>query len=91
MRDGLGWVVRESLCKRTGKLGKRIFQAEGTAAVKILSQEMTLKDYFIDCRMHFFTFFYLQNQDTSFTETLPVGQALFFFTSQIRCSSQCHK
>ena len=44
MRDGLGWVVRESLCKRTGKLGKRIFQAEGTAAVKILSQEMTLKD-----------------------------------------------
>ena len=44
MKDGLGWVVRESLCKRTGKLGKRIFQAEGTAAVKILSQEMTLKD-----------------------------------------------
>ena len=44
MRDGLGWVVRESLCKRTGKLGKRIFQAEGTAAVKILRQEMTLKD-----------------------------------------------
>ena len=44
MRDGLYWVVRESLCKRTGKLGKRIFQAEGTAAVKILRQEMTLND-----------------------------------------------
>lgn len=40
MRDGLCWVVRESLCKRTGKLGKRIFQAEGTAAVKILRQEI---------------------------------------------------